>query len=202
MTSIEFLTYLRSLDIQLFVEGESLRCNAPEGVLTPQLRAKVVDRKSELIALLHQANAQIDRPQLVRISRDAEGGSLRDHRSLPLSFAQQRLWFLDRLVPNNPFYNIPFSVRLQGKLEYVALKQAFGAIVDRHEALRTNFVKLDGQPVQIVAEKVNLSLPIVDLRHLPPNERQLTAEQIATEEAQQPLPLPIGKIGILDRQFW
>ncbi|MGL5924489.1 amino acid adenylation domain-containing protein [Chroococcidiopsis sp.] len=189
MTSIEFLTYLRSLDIQLFVEGESLRCNAPEGVLSPQLRAKVVDRKSELIALLHRANAQIDRPQLVRISRDAEGGSLRDHRSLPLSFAQQRLWFLDRLVPNNPFYNIPFSVRLQGKLDYVALKQAFGAIVDRHEALRTNFVKLDGQPVQIVAEKVNLSLPIVDLRQLPPNERQLTAEQIATEEAQQPFNL-------------
>ncbi|NHC34669.1 non-ribosomal peptide synthetase [Scytonema millei] len=181
MTSIEFLAYLRSLDIQLFVEGESLRCNAPEGVLSPQLRAKIVDRKSELIALLHQANAQIDRsPQLVRISRDC---------SLPLSFAQQRLWFLDRLVPNNPFYNIPFSVRLQGKLDYVALKQAFGAIVDRHEALRTNFVKLDGQPVQIVAEKVNLSLPVVDLRHLPPNERQLTAQQIATEEAQQPFNL-------------
>ncbi|PSM49201.1 non-ribosomal peptide synthetase [Chroococcidiopsis sp. CCALA 051] len=198
MTSIEFLAYLRSLDIQLFVKGESLRCNAPEGVLSPQLRAKIVDRKSELIALLHQANAQIDRsPQLVRISRDAEGGmlfdhasqTLRDHRSLPLSFAQQRLWFLDRLVPNNPFYNIPFSVRLQGKLDYVALKQAFGAIVDRHEALRTNFVKLDGQPVQIVAQKVNLSLPVVDLRHLPPNERQLTAEQIATEEAQQPFNL-------------
>ena len=181
MTSIEFLAYLRSLDIQLFVEGESLRCNAPEGVLSPQLRAKIVDRKSELIALLHQANAQIDRsPQLVRISRDC---------SLPLSFAQQRLWFLDRLVPNNPFYNIPFSVRLQGKLDYVALKKAFGAIVDRHEALRTNFVKLDGQPVQIVAEKVNLSLPVVDLRHLPPNERQLTAQQIATEEAQQPFNL-------------
>ncbi|MDV2992591.1 MAG: Chondramide synthase cmdD [Chroococcidiopsis sp. SAG 2025] len=205
MTSIEFLAYLRSLDIQLFVEGESLRCNAPEGVLSPQLRAKIVDRKSELIALLYQANTQIDRsPQLVRISRDAEGGmlfdhaglrpaaltqTLRDHRSLPLSFAQQRLWFLDRLVPNNPFYNIPFSVRLQGKLDYVALKQAFEAIVDRHEALHTNFVKLDGQPVQIVAQKVNLSLPVVDLRHLPPNERQLTAEQIATEEAQQPFNL-------------
>jgi len=181
LTSIEFLAYLHSLDIQLFVEEERLRCNAPEGVLTPQLRAKIAERKSELIALLHQTYPQVDRsPQFVKVPRD---------RSLPLSFAQQRLWFLDRLVPDNPFYNIPFSVWLQGRLDYAALQQAFHAIVARHEALRTNFVKVDGQPAQIVAEKVNVPLPVVDLRSLPSTERQLIAQQIATEEAQQPFNL-------------
>ena len=180
MTSVEFLAYLHSLDIQVFVEKGSLRCNAPEGVLTPQLRAKIADRKSELVALLHQTNAQSNRLQFVKVPRE---------RALPLSFAQQRLWFLDRLVPDNPFYNIPFSVRLQGRLDYAALKQAFGAIVHRHEALRTNFVKVDGQPTQIVAQKVDVSLPVVDLQHLPSTERQLIAQQIATESAQQPFNL-------------
>ena len=182
MTTVEFLAHLRSLDIQVYVDAERLRCNAPEGVLTPQLRAEISERKSELIALLHGANSQFNGavPQLVPMSRD---------RVLPLSFAQQRLWFLDRLVPGNPFYNVPFSVRLQGKLDCLALKQAFNAIVQRHEALRTNFVNVNGQPAQIISANFNVSLPIVDLRHLPAKERELAAGQIATESAQQPFNL-------------
>ena len=106
MTTVEFLAHLRCLDIQVYVDAERLRCNAPEGVLTPQLRAEIALRKSELIALLHGAKSQFNGavPQLARRHRD---------RVLPLSFAQQRLWFLDRLAPGNPFYNVPFSVRLQ-----------------------------------------------------------------------------------------
>lgn len=170
MTAVEFLTYLRQLDIQIYLEGERLRCNAPTGVLTPQLSAEIAKYKLELIELLNA------RTQLVPVSRD---------RSLPLSFAQQRLWFLEQLVPNNPFYNVPSAISLQGNLDYLALQRAFEAIVQRHEALRTNFLKVNGQPTQIIAANVKVPLPIVDLQHLPATERQLAAAQIATEEARR-----------------
>lgn len=171
MTATEFLTYLRELDIQIYLEGERLRCNAPAGVLTPQLSAQIAKYKPELISLLH---AQGKQPQLVKVSRD---------RSLPLSFAQQRLWFLEQLVLGNAFYNIPAAIRLQGNLDCKALQSSFGAIVQRHEALRTNFLKVNGQPTQIIASDVSVSLPVVDLQHLPAQERQLVAARIATEEA-------------------
>ncbi len=193
MTTIEFLAHLRDLDIQVYVEQERLRCNAPQGALTPQLRAEIANRKSELIALLHRANSQFNQasPQLVPTSRD---------RLLPLSFAQQRLWFLDQLVGENPFYNVPAAVRLQGQLNYIALKQAFNAIVHRHEALRTNFVGVDGQPTQIIFTNVNLSLPVLDLQHLPATERQSAAQKIATEEALRPFALaadPLLRVKLL-----
>ena len=132
MSAIELLANLRRLDIQVFVEGENLQCNAPQGVLTEELRSHIINYKSELIALLRPAPPLV--PQTNRTC---------------LSFAQQRLWFLDKLIPNNPFYNIPAALRLTGKLDYLALKQAFNTIVQRHEALRTNFVEVNGQPMAI-----------------------------------------------------
>src|SRR5687767_2524095 len=67
---------------------------------------------------------------------------------VPLSFAHQRLWFLDQLQPGNPAYNFPVAVRLQGPLQPTALEQSLGEIVRRHEALRTTFSTVDEQPVQ------------------------------------------------------
>ena len=64
----------------------------------------------------------------------------------PASFAQQRLWFLDQLVPGNPFYNVSAAVRLSGQLSESALEQTFNEIVRRHEALRTTFAMVEGQP--------------------------------------------------------
>src|SRR6266487_5495400 len=72
--------------------------------------------------------------------------------SVSLSFAQQRLWFLDQLEPNNPFYNIPLIVRLTGQLNLEALQQSLKEIVGRHESLRTTFDFVDGAPVQIISE--------------------------------------------------
>jgi amino acid adenylation domain-containing protein len=108
---------------------------------------------------------------------------------MPLSFAQQRLWFLDQLVPGNPFYNVPAALRLTGQLDLLALQQTFQAIFQRHEALRTNFIKVDGQPAQIIATHVNLALPILDLQSLPSSQRELAAQQILIEEAQRPFNL-------------
>src|SRR5687767_9606255 len=69
----------------------------------------------------------------------------------PLSSAQERLWFLDRMEPGNTFYNLPNAVRMGGALDQAALERALGEIVQRHEALRTVFAEADGSPVQVIA---------------------------------------------------
>src|SRR5918994_6812467 len=69
----------------------------------------------------------------------------------PLSFAQQRLWFLHRLDPASPAYNIPAALRLRGRLDVAALQRSLAEIARRHEALRTTFAEMDGRPVQVVA---------------------------------------------------
>lgn len=205
MKTVEFLSYLRSLDIQVFVEGDSkaapeelrLRCNAPEGTLTPALRTELQARKAEIVSFLRQANitTNANSTGIVPISRDG---------TLPLSFAQQRLWFLDQLIPNNPFYNIPAAVRLSGSLNLAALEQTFNEIVRRHEALRTTFVMVEGQPIQVIApvETRNFaSLHAVrDLRELPESERETQVRRLSSEEAQRPFNLstdPLLRVTLL-----
>ncbi len=106
----------------------------------------------------------------------------------PVSFAQQRLWFLDQLVPGNPFYNIPAAVRLIGVLNIPALEQSFNEIVRRHEVLRTTFRMLEGQVVQIIAPSLHLPLPLVDLQELTITEREAAVQQLA-QAFQQPFNL-------------
>ncbi|GAB1542981.1 hypothetical protein NUACC21_56550 [Scytonema sp. NUACC21] len=182
MQTVEFLSYLRSLDIQVFVDGERLRCNAPEGTLTAELRAEIQERKAEIIDFLKVANntnSYASTP-IISISRDG---------NLPLSFAQQRLWFLDQLIPNNPFYNVPAAFHLLGSLNLAALEQTFNEIVRRHEALRTSFVMVEGKPVQVVHPTLKISLPVIDLRSLPQAERKTQALLLTTQEAQLPFKL-------------
>ena len=76
----------------------------------------------------------------------------------PLSYAQSRLWFLDRLDPNNPAYNIPIAVRLEGEIDAARFEQTLQVLVDRHETLRTTFDEVDGVPVQVIAPAAPLSL--------------------------------------------
>ena len=175
---VEFLSYLRSLDINIFVEGARLRCNAPEGILTPELRAEISQKKAEIISFLKAANrtSSFTPTPIVPMGRDG---------NLPLSFAQQRLWFLDQLVPNNPFYNVPAALRLTGSLNIAALQQTFNEIVRRHEALRTSLAVVSGQPVQRIAAAFHLPINVVDLRNLPKESRQTEANRLTAQEAQR-----------------
>jgi len=89
-------------------------------------------------------------------------------RSLPLSFAQQQLWFLDRLEPGGVAYNVPLAVRLTGPLDVTALQRSLDALVRRHEILRTTFAAGEtGEPTQVVGPAMALPLPLTDLRDLP-----------------------------------
>lgn len=107
----------------------------------------------------------------------------------PASFAQQRLWFLDQLIPGNPFYNVATALRLTGSLNLTALEETFNEIVRRHEALRTTFVVVEGQPVQAIVSNLNIPLQILDLRQMLADEREVEARKLAASEAARPFNL-------------
>ena len=115
-------------------------------------------------------------------------------RHLPLSFAQQRLWFLDQLEPNSTAYNIPAAVRIVGNLSVTVLLQSLNAIVQRHEILRTTFTAIDGKPIAIIAPTLTLKLPVLDLQHLPETQRNAEVLRLAEVEAQQPFDLAKGRL--------
>ena len=112
----------------------------------------------------------------------------------PLSFAQQRLWFLDQLDPGIALYNIPTFVRLSGRLNLLALEKAFSEIVSRHETLRTTFITNEGKPVQVIAPSSRQALTVVDLSALPLAEREREAKRLAAREAVQPFDLSVGPL--------
>ena len=112
----------------------------------------------------------------------------------PLSFAQQRLWFLDQLYPGKASYNIPIAVRLNGQLNMAALEETLREIVNRHEALRTTFGVVDGQPMQIISPVVTMSLPLEDLSDLDEHEREAETSRRAQQEALEPFNLSTGPL--------
>nr|ACH88361.1 nonribosomal peptide synthetase/polyketide synthase hybrid [Karenia brevis] len=108
---------------------------------------------------------------------------------LPLSFAQQRLWFLDQLVPGNPFYNINSAVPIQGAISLTGFKWSLEQMVRRHESLRTCFREVDGQPRQIVLPALEIELPVTDLQDLEPAEQASQTEVLANAEGRTPFDL-------------
>ncbi|HST57241.1 MAG TPA: amino acid adenylation domain-containing protein, partial [Longimicrobium sp.] len=114
--------------------------------------------------------------------------------ALPLSFAQERLWFIDRLDPGSAVYNIPVAWRLGGALDVDALERSLGEIVRRHEALRTTFAEVDGSPVQVVAPFVGFALPVEDLSGLGDSDREAAVKRRAGEEARRPFDLSTGPL--------
>src|SRR5215471_17826159 len=115
-------------------------------------------------------------------------------KSAPLSFAQQRLWFLDQLEPGNAFYNMPQATRMVGQLDAEALRQAFNALVRRHEALRTTFRYEDDAPVQVINPAAEVELPLIDLSGLGAEEREHEARRLANEEGKRPFDLARGPL--------
>ncbi|MGB8479150.1 MAG: amino acid adenylation domain-containing protein [Acidobacteriaceae bacterium] len=156
---IELLGHLRSLNVGLSLDGDALKCSAPQGVLTPDLRQELGERKPEIIAFLHAS-------QQARVAGDS--GIARIDRSgpLPLSLAQQRLWFLNQLDPDSPVYNIGAVLRMKGKIDVAALERTLQHIVQRHEDLRTGFVQMNGNPQAVIRDGRDWRLEKIDVRHL------------------------------------
>ncbi|HEX2187603.1 MAG TPA: amino acid adenylation domain-containing protein, partial [Longimicrobiaceae bacterium] len=127
-------------------------------------------------------------PVLPPVAPAGRGGAL------PLSFAQERLWFLDRLRPGSASYNVPAALRLRGALDVPALERALGEIVRRHEALRTVFPERDGAPVQVIVPSGGFALPVEDLSSRGEAEREAEVRRRASEDATQPFDLPAGPL--------
>ncbi|AGC44009.1 non-ribosomal peptide synthetase [Myxococcus stipitatus DSM 14675] len=115
-------------------------------------------------------------------------------RDLPLSFAQQRLWFLDQLQPGGATYNMPSFVRMNGRLDLAALQRAFDELVRRHEALRTTFLQRHDEPIQVIAPDGELRVTLVDLQDLPAEERRVEVRRRLHEEYLQPFNLSTGPL--------
>ena len=147
-------------------------------------RATVAELAQSIGQLQQQDLELISLPILPR-TRDVE---------LPLSYAQQRLWFLDQFEPNSAFYNIPMALRLVGNLKQAALEQSLREIIHRHEALRTNFITVDGKPSQIIQPETNWTVSVVDLKYLSITEQEITSQQLAQQQITQPFDLAKGTL--------
>jgi len=147
--------------------------------LSPTQRALLVKKLRDEAA---------DRPESSRIPRRAT------HESSPLSFAQQRLWFLDQLDPGKSYYNLSFALKLECLLDLAALEASVNEIIRRHEVLRATFVTIAGEPVQVIAPELKLRLFAVDLRELPEAERHREIRALASVEAQKPFDLATGPL--------
>jgi len=182
MSTVEFLSYLRGLDVNVSAESGRLRINGPSGVVTPEIQKQLSARKTEILQFLKEASlaSRLLPPPIKRAPRDQD---------LPLSFAQMRLWLLDRLQPGTDAYNIQSRFLLKGKLNLAAFEKSLKEIVRRHEALRTYFVLVDGRPVQRIAPPKPLLLSVADLQGFPEAEREQEAARLALAEAKQPFDL-------------
>ncbi|MBA2283897.1 MAG: amino acid adenylation domain-containing protein, partial [Ktedonobacteraceae bacterium] len=144
-------------------------------------------KKKELLALLLEEEGFHTHQKQTIVPRKMSG-------SPPLSFAQQRLWFLNQLAPGNSFYNVPGLIRLKGCLDAALLERSLNEIVRRHDALRTSFPERDGKPHQLIISSLNVPLPVVDLQGLAESEREAIARQLARAEARQPFDLCNGPL--------
>ncbi|MBC1218644.1 amino acid adenylation domain-containing protein [Nostoc sp. UCD121] len=124
----------------------------------------------------------------------------KDSEFHPLSFAQQRLWFIHQLTSDTPAYNIPLIIRFQGSVNVAVLEQSLNEIIRRHEILRTNFIVVDGQPVQVVQPDLSIKLLVEDLQKLPQSDRTTKAHHLTKELAQQTFDLssqPLFRVQLL-----
>jgi amino acid adenylation domain-containing protein len=147
--------------------------------------APTVAGLAERIETARRSEQGLTAPPMERVSRDGD---------LPLSFAQQRLWFLDQLMPGSIAYNMSGAVRLTGPLNVVALEQSLTEVLRRHEILRTTFRAVDGQPFQSIAPAKPFILPVTDLEPLPEAEREAEARRLAIEEAHRLFDLARGPL--------
>ncbi|HEX2095689.1 MAG TPA: amino acid adenylation domain-containing protein [Longimicrobiaceae bacterium] len=160
-------------------------------VLGVELPLRLLFEAPTVAALAAQVDRAADHvggpppPPVAPVPRDAP---------LPLSFSQQRLWFLDRMEPVNPYYNVPFALRLAGPLDAAVLESALRETVRRHESLRTVFRSTDARPEQVVLPGIPFSLLVEDLSSLPAPEREEAVRRLAFAETRLPFDLEAGPL--------
>ena len=165
----ELLARLRRLGVRLAVDGDNLKCNAPKGVLTPELQLELRTHKEAIKTRLGTETGQRGRPTgPVPVAR---------RPLMPLSDAQQRLWFFRQMDSSSAAYNVYGVLRLVGKLDVGAVEEALRTIVQRHETLRTRFVAVKGEPRAEVEAQVDWHLDRFDCEAEAEQDREAEAMQ-------------------------
>ena len=184
----ELLAELAALDVRLWVEGKSLRCSAPTGALGESLREELRARRGELLSYLGRETGVG--------CGDGDAGLVRVERSgtVPLSFAQERLWFFDRLMPGHPYYNEPVALRLRGLLDVRALERSLREVVRRHESLRTVFREVGGELGQVIEAEVGLDLWVLDLEGVLAGADRDVLREVLEKEARRRFDLELGPL--------
>ena len=156
MSPVELLLSLQKRAVKVWVEDGQLRLSTPVEDLDPELREQVREHESALIGFVQRAQKGVKPPEatIAKASRD---------RDLPLSFAQQRFWFLSQIDEDSSAYNMVQTYRLRGELDTPALEWAFGQVIERHETLRTTIRSVAGQPVQEIGKSSGFDLPVIDV---------------------------------------
>ncbi len=181
----EFLAELDQQQIRFKLDGDQLRIRAPQQALPPLVTDQLRLRKDEILHFLRRQPARQKVPALQAAERPA---------MLPLSYAQERLWFLAAMEGPSATYNVPLALRLRGALDPAALAAAINGVVHRHEVLRTSFPMVDGVAQQVISPNMTLALPLIDLSKEPEAERSIAVQRRLTEAAAQPFDLTAGPL--------
>ncbi|HKR96083.1 MAG TPA: condensation domain-containing protein, partial [Candidatus Angelobacter sp.] len=150
--------------------------------LTKQIEDLPPEQRDLLVLLLsRKKREEAARSRIAPVSRTSD--------TFPLSFAQQRLWFISQLQQDSAAYNMTGGVRMEGPLSVTALERALNEIVRRHESLRTVIRQIDGEPVQVITSPPRFDLLKFDLRNVSEAEREAEAQRLLEREAHKPFNL-------------
>jgi len=205
------LQQAESAGVALYLVNGKLRAKAAKGQLSDSLKALISEHKNALIAHLgadsHVSDSHVSGPHVSGSHVLDRGDSSQNQasqnpqttqtRAAPpakqyvrhLSFAQQRLWFIDQLGGGSQQYNMPGRYLVQGEFNLNAFKKAVHGLIQRHEVLRTHFATINGEPQQVILNQFTLPLLEHDLSSLSDNDKFATMQQFITEEATQPFDL-------------
>ena len=174
---------LDALGVELTAENDQLHCRAPQDVLTDALWQQIEERKDEILTFLRCQSTDITPiPSYPR------------NKHLPLSFSQQRLWFLNQLEGGSATYNEHYAIRLSGPLKVAPLTESITALAHRHEVLRTTFPVQNGEPFQKILPSKAIKLPVIKLPVLSEKEQIVEIKKQSAVETKQPFSLEEGPV--------
>lgn len=176
-----------ALDISFRLDDGKLKINAPDGVLNSTLLDELKANKKEIIALLEQT-ATSKSTTLQTIPKAPP------RNRYPLSYAQQRLWFLYRLEPNSPAYHMTGGIRVHATLDAEKLRRAFEEIIRRHDSLRTSFIEDDNQPWQRIQRPYRLDIELLECPHSLPTAIESYLKNLADQAGRKPYDLTRGEL--------
>lgn len=187
MTVYELMAKMGAVGIKLWVEEGQLKFKAPKGALTPELKQNLIDNKQAVIDFLSETKVVESGGGATLPKVDRQG-------FIPLSHAQQRLWFIEQLTPGSSTFHIPAALYLSGILDVEALQRAFLKLIQRHEALRTVFLLQGEEPAQVVRDIDHFPIPFESLMDLPEQDRMQAVKSKVEQEVRTSFDLSVGPL--------